>query len=173
MGFGTTFAVANSGSNVASSVIVSIASQFNYMVSGASSVSFGNLDAGDYTLATFQISSVGRENNSQRPDKSSMERSSDIDFGRPDGFRGSEPGNSDLIIAVSYTDLFGVRQTVEKEVDFSTFSSSDVASRSDGKSGLRPAESSGIDSGTMYIIIGVVGIIVIVAVLKIGKRKKK
>ena len=173
MGLGTTFAVANSGSNVASSVIVSIASQLNYMVSGASSVSLGNLDAGDYTLATFQISSVDRENNSQRPDKSSMERPNDIDFSRPEGFRGSESESNDLIVEVSYTDLFGVRHTVEKEVDYSSSSSNNVASISGGKSGLRPVESSGIDSGTMYIIIGVVGIIVIVAILKIGKRKKK
>jgi hypothetical protein len=173
MGLGTTFAVANSGSNVASSVIVSIASQLNYMVSGASSVSLGNLDAGDYTLATFQISSVDRENNSLRPDKSSMERPSDIDFSRPDGFRGSESESNDLIVEVSYTDLFGVRHTVEKEVDYSSSSSNNVGSFSGGKSGLRPGESSGIDSGTMYIIIGVVGIIVIVAILKIGKRKKK
>ena len=46
---GTTFAIANTGANVASSVIVSIPSQTNYMTSGASSVSLGNLDAGDYT----------------------------------------------------------------------------------------------------------------------------
>jgi hypothetical protein len=173
MGGGTTFAVANTGANVASSVIVSIPSQLSYMISGASSVSLGNLDAGDYTLATFQISSVDRENNTQRPDKPSMERPSDINFSRPEGFRGPESGSNDLIVEVSYTDLFGVRQTVEKEVDFSSFSSSSVASLSGGKSGLRPGESSGLDSGTMYIIIGVVGIIVIVAILKIGKRKKK
>lgn len=172
MGVGTTFAVANSGANVASSVIVSIPSQLNYIFSGASSVSLGNLDAGDYTLATFQISSV-ELNNTQRPDKSSMERPSDYNFSRPEGFRGSESGSNDLIVEVSYTDLFGVRQTVEKEVDFSSFSSSSVASRSGDKSGLRPGESSELDSGTMYIIIGVVGIIVIVAILKIGKRKKK
>jgi hypothetical protein len=173
MGVGTTFAVANSGANVASSVIVSIPSQLNYMVSGASSVSLGNLDAGDYTLATFQISSADWENNTQRPDKSFMERPSDFNFSRPEGFRGSESGINDLIVEVSYTDLFGVRQTVEKEVDFSSFSSSNLAFRSGGKSGLRPDESSGLDSGTMYIIIGVVGIIVIVSILKIGKRKKK
>ena len=173
MGGGTTFAIANTGANVASSVIVSIPSQLNYMTSGASSVSLGNLDAGDYTLATFQISSVDPENNTQRPDKSSMERPSDFNFSRPEDFRNSESGSNDLIVEVSYTDLFGVRQTVEKEVDFSSFSSSNLASHSGGKSGLRPDESSGLDSGTMYIIIGVVGIIVIVAILKIGKRKKK
>ena len=174
MGVGTTFAVANSGANVASSVIVSIPSQLNYMVSGASSVSLGNLDAGDYTLATFQISSADWENNTQRPDKSFMERPSNFNFSRPEGFRGSESGSNDLIVEVSYTDLFGVRQTVEKEVVFSSFSSDSGDSlRSGGKFGSPPGQSSELDSGTMYIIIGVVGIIVIVAILKIGKRKKK
>jgi hypothetical protein len=173
MGGGTTFAVANTGANVASSVIVSIPRQGNFMSSGASSVSLGNLDAGDYTLATFQISSADREDNTQRPDKSSIEMPSDLDFSRPEGFRDLESGSNDLIVEVSYTDLFGVRQTVEKELEFSSSSSNSVASFSGGKSGLRPDESSGLDSGTMYIIIGVVGIIVIVAILKIGKRKKK
>lgn len=173
IGGGTTFAVANTGSNVASSVIVSIPRQGTFMTSGASSVSLGNLDAGDYTLATFQISTVNRENTTQRPDKSSMEMPSDFEFSRPDGFRESELENNDLIVEVSYTNLFGTRQTVEKEVEFSLSSSNSVTSRSGSKSDLRPNESSGLDSGTMYIIIGVVGIIAIVAILKIGKRKKK
>jgi hypothetical protein len=173
IGGGTTFAVANTGSNVASSVIVSIPRQGTFMTNGASSVSLGNLDAGDYTLATFQISSVNRENTTQRPDKSSMEMPSDLEFSRLDGFRDSEPRSNDLIVEVSYTDLFGARQTVEKEIEFSLSSSSSIASRSGDKSDLRPDESSGLDSGTMYIIIGVVGICAIVAILKIGKRKKK
>jgi hypothetical protein len=173
MGGGITFAVANTGANVASSVIVTIPRQGNFMTSGASSVSVGNLDAGDYTLATFQISSVYRENNTQRPDKSSMEMPSDLDLNRPEGFRDLGSGSNELIVEVSYTDLFGVRQTFEKEVEFSSSSSSGLASRSGDKSGLRPGESSGLDGGTMYIIIGVVGIIVIVTILKIGKRKKK
>jgi hypothetical protein len=173
MGGGTTFAIANTGANVASSVIVSIPRQGYFMTSDASSVSLGNLDAGDYTLATFQISSVEQENNTQRPDKSSMEAPFDLNFSRPESFRGPEFGSNNLIVEVSYTDLFGVRQAVEKEVEFSSSSSSSIASRSSDKSGLRPGESTGLDSGTMYIIIGVIGIIAIVAILKIGKRKKK
>jgi hypothetical protein len=173
MGGGTTFAVANTGANVASSVIVSIPRQGSFMASGASSVSLGNLDTGDHTLATFQISSVDGENNTPRPDKSSMEMSSDLAFSRPEGFRGLGPRSNDLVVEVTYTDVFGVRQTVEKEVEFSSSSSSSIASRFSDKSGLRPDASSGLDSGTMYIIIGGVGIIAIVAILKIGKRKKK
>ena len=44
MGGSTTFAVANTGAEVASSVIVSIPPQINYATTGASSVSLGNLD---------------------------------------------------------------------------------------------------------------------------------
>jgi hypothetical protein len=171
IGGGTTFAIANIGANVASSVIVSIPSQLNYMVSGTSSVSLGNLDAGDYTLATFLINSNDRENDTQISDKSSMVKPSNSS--RPEDFRDSGSRSNDLIVKVSYTDLFGVRQTVEKEVDFFSYSTSSVASRSIDKSSLRPDDSSGVDGGIMYIIIGVVGIIVIVAVLKIGKRMKK
>ena len=176
-GSSTTFAIANTGANIASSVIVSIPIQPNFSVNGVTSRSLGNLDAGDYTLATFQISSADWENNTQRPDKSFMERPSDFNFSRPEGFRGSESGSNDLIVEVSYTDLFGVRQTVEKEVDFTLLSSKDVSSQSDDqsnlKSGGRPGGSTGLQGGTIYIIIGVVGISIIIVLLKIGKRKKK
>jgi hypothetical protein len=180
----TTLAIANTGANVASSVIVTIPQQMPYITSGASSVNLGNLDAGDYTLATYEVSSV-EINNTQRPDKSTIELPSDS--GRSDGFRNqsfSGLQSNNLIVEVSYTDLFGVRQTVEKEIDFSSSSSNSGTSRpSDSKfGGSPPGQSSELDNGTMYIIIGVVGIIVIVTilridkvktVLKIGKGKKK
>jgi hypothetical protein len=173
IGSSTTLAIANTGANTASSVIITIPQQMLYTTSGTSSINLGNLDAGDYTLATFQISSF-EQNNTQRPDKSSMALLSDIS--RPDGFRnqsflGFESDN--LIVEVSYTDLFGIRHTIEKEVDFSLSSTSSEISRNSGSKfgGLSPGQSSELDSGTIYIIIGVIGLISVVSILKIDKVK--
>ena len=177
---GTTFAVANTGANVASSVIVSIPQQMNYVASGTSSVSLGNLDAGDYTLASFQLSSSSVDRNtSKRPfgDRDLGDMPTDFDPSMFEEFGnrsfGGIGGNT-LTVEISYTDLFGVRQTVEKEVEVSSISSSgvsgDFASRG-GMSGF-PGQSVESNDGTVYIVIGAVGIIVIVAILKIGKSKK-
>lgn len=173
IGGSTTLAIANTGSNVASSVIITIPQQRSYITSGASSVNLGNLDAGDYTLATYQISSV-EQNNTQKPDKSTIKLP--IESSRSDDFRNqsfSDLQNNNLIVEVSYTDLFGVRQTVEKEIDFSTILSNSEASRPSGSKfgGTPPGQSSELDSGTMYIIIGVVGLILIITLLKMDKVK--
>lgn len=176
---GTTFAVANTGANVASSVIVSIPLQAGYSISGASSVSLGNLDAGDYTLATFQLTSI-ESNTTQRPtfnfntgdmpsdfDPSMMQQPRNRSFG--------DIGNNELIIEISYTDLFGVRQTVEKEATVTASSSSlttsDITSRFGNMGGFPGQTSQGSDNGTMYITIGVVGILIIAGLLVLGKRK--
>ena len=176
----TSFAIANTGVNVASSVIVSIPQQTNYVASGTSSVSLGNLDAGDYTLASFQLSSVSIDQNfTGRPSFNIPGEDIPNDFGnRGDIMNRSFGGlreNNNLIIEISYTDLFGVRQTVEKEVDISSTAASsstvDFSSRFSGRSQFQSqSEESG--NGTMYIIIGIVGIILIIAILKIGKIKK-
>ncbi len=63
----TTFAVVNTGANTASSVVVSIPQQQGYSTSGTSSASLGNLDAGDYTLASFQLSSTSSNMTTQFP----------------------------------------------------------------------------------------------------------
>ncbi len=185
----TTFAITNTGANVASSVIVSIPSQVNYIASGTSSVSLGNLDAGDYTLASFQISSSSvdfnsslNSNNTQRPSFNGFpgDMPSDFNFSNRDNFMnrssGGFAGNGNLIIEISYTDLFGIRQTVEKEVEMAATSISSSTTTSDfatrfGNSGFSDQSSDTSDSGTTYVIIGVVGIISIVTVLQLAKRK--
>ncbi len=52
--------VANIGVNPASAVSVTIPTQSNFNVIGSSSQVIGNLDAGDYTSATFQITQMGK-----------------------------------------------------------------------------------------------------------------
>jgi hypothetical protein len=180
----TTFAVVNTGANVASSVIVSIPQQMSYVATGVSSTSLGNLDAGDYTLATFQLSSVTRNTTTQNP---SFNRSwtggtpPSVDPSTRDTFMNRSflgLGSSGLLVQISYTDVFGVRQTIQKQVTVSSVSSGSstgFASRTgtQGGSGVfGQSQSSGSSNSLEYIVIGVVGIIIIVAIIQLGRKKK-
>lgn len=197
-GSSTTLAIANTGANTASSVIVKIPDQVGYTTSGSNSVNLGNLDAGDYTLATFQLTqtSTSTTNSSQFPfgnrqDFNMSERPSFNSF--PDNNMTMRPGFMDnntfpetigaepssLLIEISYTDLFGIRQTEQVDVPLSSTSSMSSSqsftfdrSASGQFSGMSSTDStSGLDTGTMYIIAGILGIILIITVIKFNTIK--
>jgi hypothetical protein len=156
----TTLAIANIGSNTAYSVVVKIPQQENFRVTGTSASIIGNLNAGDYTLATFQMVST-----------TSIANVSNISRRMPPtgAFNVSTSGGKNLTVEISYTDLLGIRRTVQKEVSFDSVSES-------AKSIIQASQSSTSiigNNGLTYIIIGVSGIVVVVAFLKIRKRKKK
>jgi len=156
----TTLAIANIGSNTAYSVVVKIPQQENFRVTGTSASIIGNLNAGDYTLATFQMAST-----------TSIANVSNISRRMPPtgAFNVSTSGGKNLTVEISYTDLLGIRRTVQKEVSFDSVSES-------AKSIIQASQSSTSiigNNGLTYIIIGVSGIVVVVAFLKIRKRKKK
>ena len=177
----TTFAVVNTGANVASSVIVSIPQQISYVAAGVSSASLGNLDAGDYTLATFQLSSVTRNTTTQNP---SFNRSwtggtpPSVDPSTRDTFMNrsfSGLESNGLLVQISYTDVFGVRQTIQKQVIVSSVSSASLSgftSRTGTQGSFGQSQSSGSSNSLEYIVIGVVGIIIIVAIIQLGRKKK-
>jgi len=180
---GTTFAVANTGANGASSVIVSIPEQDFYQTIGVSSVSLGNLDAGDYTLATFQISTIERDDLEQEGDKTDDSKSTDkegydYDFDKENysqWYQSKEESDTDgLIVEISYTDLFGIRQTVEKEVTLSSSVKSSYTGKTGDWSSYDKSSGSLFDfgNGTTYIIVGIVGIIIIIILLQVFKKKK-
>ncbi|MDY6866204.1 MAG: hypothetical protein SVY15_09600 [Halobacteriota archaeon] len=146
----TTLAIANIGVNTAYSTIVKIPEQENFRVTGSSAVTMGNLDAGDYTLATFQVV----ENEAIR---SKM---------------------NDLVVEISYTSDLGDRITVKKEVEMGTESSLGSTSGIVGAAGSeRERQSMDLSqesNGTLYLLVGIVGIIGIVAVFHIfGKKGRK
>lgn len=130
----TTLAIANIGSNAAYSVIVTIPEQESFRVTGTSSSIIGNLDASDYTLASFELSQTGRT-------------------------------ADDLIVEVSYTDLLGIRRSVQKEIPLDFSSSGNITSESMQSIRLQSQSSNGL----LYIVIGVVGIVVIVLAIKFRK----
>lgn len=104
--------IANIGVNPATSVSVSIPAEnnTNYAVTGASSSFLGTLNAGDFTVANFQIAqraTFSRTNGgTQTPSTSTT------------GF-----SNSPLVVEISYSDTSGARQVVQKEVSVSLASS--------------------------------------------------
>ena len=171
-------------------MIVTIPQQSNYRTSGVSSASLGNLDAGDYTLATFQISSTTNNSTLSFP---SFNRSGTGSGFPGRNFSGRNPfmnqsfaglrGN-ELLVQISYTDVFGVRQTVQKQVTLSSASSFGSFGSSSSRTGTTGTQNSfrglngqsqssdGSSNSLTYIVIGVAGIVIIFAVIQLGRKKK-
>jgi hypothetical protein len=183
----TTFSVVNTGANVASSVIVSIPQQLNYQTSGVASTSLGNLDAGDYTLATFQIVSTSSNTTSQSPffNRTGTGAPPERNFSGRNQFMNQSftgvRGNA-LLVQISYTDVFGVRQTVQKQVAITSRSSFGSTSSSTSSSGTQnsfsrnfngQSQSSDSSSNSLaYIAIGAAGIIIVIGIIQLGRKKK-
>ena len=187
----TTFAVVNTGANKASSVVVSIPQQQQYSTSGTSQTSLGNLDAGDYTLASFSLTSMSSNLTQNRTMQFPSFNRTGMNRMPTDGnFTGDRnpffnqtsfaTGDNQLIVQITYTDVFGVRQTVRKQVNLSSSSTSGFSSQSTSQGSSRSfsggfssqSQSSDLGNSILYIAIGIVGIVVIVAVIQLGRKKK-
>jgi hypothetical protein len=181
----TSLTIINTGANKANSVIVSIPLQTGYMVSGSGSANLGNLDPGDYSLASFQLSSRNQTGSMTFPGNRTWNRTGSNVPPRTGNLSGrTMPGNGTFIgfgagltVDITYTDSFGVRQTVQKQI---TLSSGNVGSFSGSSSRFNGGstgsfalgqESSDSGGGLMYILIGVFGIILIGAIVFIGRKK--
>jgi len=111
--------VANTGNNPAYSVTVRIPEQRQFRVQGSTASVVGNLDKGDYTIVSFQITSPNASfggpstaNLSQQGQLSDEERQRlRAEFSQ----RNASQSNN-LQVAIDYTDTTGVRRTVEKTV---------------------------------------------------------
>jgi hypothetical protein len=84
----TSLSAANTGNNPAYSVTIRIPQQENFEVRGSTASIVGNLDEGDYTIVSFQVTP------SQR----------------------NAAQDNNLKVLIEYTDATGVRRTVEKTV---------------------------------------------------------
>lgn len=149
----TTLAIANIGANTAYSAIIRIPEQENFRVTGTSANLMGNLNAGDYTLASFQIT----------PTRATTNISTGVE--------------KNLVVEISYTDILGIRRTIQKEVKL------DAAGITEGGTGTQSVQRARsnqgnqlqmpIGSGLMYIGIGVAGIVGIMVFLKFRKKIKR
>ena len=146
-----TLSVANIGVNPVTSVAISIPQQDMFSVTGASSVFLGDLNPGEYTIASFTLTSRN------------------VTQGIPARTNASQPRNMTegnlLKVEISYTDTTGSRQKVQKEV-----SVTGLLSTSSGQRTTQRSNGLGI---WLYVIIGAVAIIAIVVYLKFFRRKKK
>jgi len=162
----TTLAIANIGANDAYSVIVRIPDQENFRVTGTSANIIGNLNAGDYTLVSFQITSnanianISTTGENMPPIRSFNRTATNI----------SMVSGGNLVVEIAYTDTLGIRRTIQKEVRLDTSGITETGARTRLTQGSQLQIPSG---GLMYIAIGIVGIIVIVVIFKFRRRKKR
>ena len=109
-GLETSFSVANIGSNPAYSVSVIVPQQNGWQVSGSNSVIIGNLNKGDYTVASFNLVSTQQMTDLQDQD---LKRADVREMTRQSP---AMQGSNGLIIRIDYTDTIGERKVIEKEV---------------------------------------------------------
>ncbi|MFA5796421.1 MAG: COG1361 S-layer family protein [Candidatus Woesearchaeota archaeon] len=114
---GTSFTIANIGSNPASSVSVTIPIQKAWRVSGSNSVVIGNLNKGDYTVASFNLQSGTSAMTTDR-EASNKAGAQDVINPSPGGMSVSNSKN--LLVQIAYTDTMGERHIVEKDVQLSS-----------------------------------------------------
>ncbi|WP_292387897.1 COG1361 S-layer family protein [Methanosarcina sp. UBA5] len=138
--------VANVGNNMAYSVKVSVPDQDGYRVSGSSSTIVGNLEKGDYTIASFNIAntqSVGGAESDARTQRvaRASEKEENVTF------MSSNP----LKVQIEYTDAKGERVTVDKEVELEK-TTGNMTAQGSGRSGAA-GNSSGFSSYLVYIIL--------------------
>lgn len=105
----TSFSVANVGNNMAYAVKVSVPEQKGYAVMGSPSTIVGNLQKGDYTIVSFNItgSATGGD----------LETTSDTEIANNTRNSSSVSTNSKpLKIRIEYTDAKGERIVVDRDV---------------------------------------------------------
>jgi hypothetical protein len=106
----TSFSVANIGSNPAYSVSVIVPQQNGWQVSGSNSVIIGNLNKGDYTVASFNL--ISTQQMTDLPDQNLKK----VDVQEITRQRPTIQGSNGLMIQIAYTDTIGERKVIEKEV---------------------------------------------------------
>ena len=142
----TSLSVANVGNNIAYAVKVSIPNQDGYKVSGSSSTIVGNLEKGDYTIASFNVANA----------QSSVGNTTENDPGIPpdslqtsaEGASSASMNSNSLKVQIEYTDAKGERVTVTKEVKLEMTSGNMTAAGQRGSS-----RSAGMSSYLLYIVI--------------------
>ncbi|MBN1544898.1 COG1361 S-layer family protein [Candidatus Woesearchaeota archaeon] len=123
----TSFSVANVGSNPAYSVSVKIPKQDGWTVTGSNSVIIGNLNVGDYTIATFTVQQAAGVQAGMPARSSATTKTTDTTNPQkaPAGnTTASRQQSQDLTVQIIYTDTMGYRNTVEKAVPMSAANNS-------------------------------------------------
>lgn len=111
------FNVANIESNPAYAVLVIIPEQRSLRVSGSNSVMIGNLNSGDYTVASFKVQSSANTTTSQNTDSQNRLQEAVSNIQERSTMQRSVNNSSEIIqMQIAYTDTRGERKVIEKEV---------------------------------------------------------
>ncbi|MGB9131082.1 MAG: COG1361 S-layer family protein [Methanosarcina sp.] len=139
--------VANVGNNMAYSVKVSVPDQDSYKVSGSSSTIVGNLEKGDYTIASFDVASTQSAGNAGDSEGAPPGTAKASDEG--ENVTATSMDSNPLKVQIEYTDAKGERITVDKEVELE-MTSGNMTAQGTGRSSN---SSSGLSSYLLYIVL--------------------
>lgn len=174
---GVFIAIANIGKNAANAITVRIPEQEYFKTDLTSASIVGNLASGDYTIAGFKISPKYATNQTLPAEAGSGQagfRTRTAQSANQTASRLAESSVShDLVVQIDYTDVFGVRRTVIKQIplnsaSLSGVSASTLAARTSSKTGTSPL------SDTWFWVTVVLALVVIGIWLKgFYKRRKR
>ena len=139
------FSVANIGSNPANSVSVGIPQQRSWSVSGSNSVIIGNLNKGDYTVASFKLqSSISNQTTQNRSTRNNTNMQ-----------RQTNSSSDTVLMQIAYTDTMGERKIVEKEVKIGN---QNVVSTTGSTSfqGRTAAQQTSVTSNYTWYLVGLI-----------------
>lgn len=169
----TSFTVANIGSNPASSVSISIPPQKGWTVSGSNSMIIGNLNKGDYTVASFNLQSPATSNRTGMGARNfTGSAATGSRTGAPAQFNGNFPSNSTsdtVTMDIAYTNTMGQRQTVEKQVKVNLQGSSGSSTTALSRRTAQPSTF----SKYKWYFVAVIVIILLIVGFRIYRNKKK
>jgi hypothetical protein len=160
------FTVANIGSNPAYSVSVIVPDQQGWRVSGSSTVIIGNLNKGDYTVATFALSNMAQNRTGIQTMPRTQNQSEQFQQGQ---FQRSMNASGDKVrMQIAYTDTRGQRLVVEKEVKVSSDAGGTAAAAFAGR---RTAQQNVFSRYKWYFIAFVVVMIGFFVYYKIRRKR--
>jgi hypothetical protein len=135
--------IANIGNNPAYSINLIIPEQENYSVTGSNSSILGNLDKGDYTIGSFNITSK-RTMDFNTTTKPTQTQSTPV-----------QNKNNLLKVIIEYTDSLGQRNSVTKEINIQQNTKTTIGTTTGAVSQFN-RKTTKSTNWYIYIIIGVV-----------------
>ncbi len=108
--------IANIGSNNAQGVVVRIPEQPSFSTQGFDTAVLGNLNRGDFTIATFRIVPTGVQ--AAAGDQQAAGSQAGTGFRRRPAGDVTAASFANLAVEIDYTDTTGERQTIKKSVHF-------------------------------------------------------
>jgi hypothetical protein len=160
------FTVANIGSNAAYSASVIIPVQNGWQVSGSSSVIIGNLNKGDYTVASFNLMQM------QQLPADQNQTSGRTNFQAMRVQNSSIQNSNSLKVQINYTDTMGERKSIEKTVNIPGNTAENAALSTGMPAGMRrPSQQNALLAYKWYIAGLLILIIAAVSYQKYRKKK--